>query len=222
LADGPHGGANYDSAQRRITWTGDLAPGAAVTFTYRLSLLNGTAHNASYSTADIALGEQGLQFRRRASLRIAAPDLSASYLTASQGEAAQSPATAGSATALMVTLVLRNDGLDDALVASVDNPLPWPLRLITGTLSSGGVGTPTELPTENRILWQGQVAAGVPVTLTYRAIAPSVLEQGIWLYNAARLEDGLGGAWERGEWLYVEPHRWYFPVVARNGEWIQR
>jgi hypothetical protein len=62
----------------------------------------------------------------------------------------------------------------------------------------------------------------VPVTLTYRAIAPSVLEQGIWLYNAARLEDGFGGAWERGEWLYVEPHRWYFPVVARNGEWIQR
>jgi uncharacterized repeat protein (TIGR01451 family) len=222
LVDGPHGGASYDPAQRRITWTGDLESGAAVTFTYRLSLTSGAAYDAIHSTADVSLSEQGLQFRRQASLRIAAPDLSASYLTVSPGSATPTRPAAGSSSIVTVILVVRNDGLDDALVASVDNPLPWPLRLITGTLSSGGVGTPTELPTENRILWQGKVAMGMPATLTYRAIAPSVLEQGIWLYNAARLEDGLGGAWERGEWLYVEPHRWYFPVVARNGEWLQR
>jgi uncharacterized repeat protein (TIGR01451 family) len=198
LVDGPHGGASYDPALRRITWSGDLGPGAAVTFTYRVSLLSGTAHNAIHSTADVSLGEQGFQFRRQANLRIAAPDLSASYLTVSPGSAAPTRATAGSSSMVTIILVVRNDGLDDALVASVDNPLPWPLRLITGTLSSGGVGTPTELPTENRILWQGKVAVGVPVTLTYRAIAPSVLEQGIWLYNAARLEDGLGGLGARG------------------------
>ena len=30
------------------------------------------------------------------------------------------------------------------------------------------------------------------------------------------LEDGLGGAWEQGGWLYVKPHRLYFPVTTKN------
>jgi hypothetical protein len=116
-----------------------------------------------------------------------------------------------------VTLVVRNDGLVDAPNASLDNPLPWPLRLVTGTLSVDGGGTATELLWENRVLWKGEAAVGTPVTLTYRATAPPILQETLWLFNAAHLEDGLGGAWERGDWLYVEPHRRYMPLIFKDG-----
>lgn len=224
LVGGPDGGADYDAEQGRITWTGDLAPGAAVTFTYRLNLTAGTVHVPVTNTADFFLGAQGLHFQRHASVRIAAPDLSASSLAmfprdASQPlrDASQISPTVGASTEVLVTLVVRNDGLDDAHSVRVDNPLPWPMHLITGTLSSSGGGMATELPRENRVLWEGEVAAGAPVTLTYGAIVAAVQAEGAWVYNAARLEDGLGGAWERGGWLYVEPHRWYFPMVIKDG-----
>jgi hypothetical protein len=37
------------------------------------------------------------------------------------------------------------------------------------------------------------------------------------VYNAAFLEDGVGGAWERPVWLLLEPYRAYLPVVMRKG-----
>jgi uncharacterized repeat protein (TIGR01451 family) len=214
LVAGPDGGASYITLTRQISWSGDLAPGAAVTFTYRLSLTSGAAYSVLRNTADVVLGQQGLRFERHSYLRVAAPDLSASSLMMAPSNASE-PARASSEVA--VTLVLRNAGLDDASHANIDNPLPWPLRLITGTLSAGGVGVATELPGENKILWEGPLAVGAPVTLTYGAIAPPVLREGTWVYNAARLQDGLGGAWERGGWLYVEPHRFYFPLLYKDG-----
>jgi hypothetical protein len=36
------------------------------------------------------------------------------------------------------------------------------------------------------------------------------------VYNAARVDDGLGGAWERGEWLFVEPQRLYMPLFFND------
>jgi uncharacterized repeat protein (TIGR01451 family) len=224
LVDGPNGDMSYDPGNRRITWSGDLPPGAGVTSTYQLRLIGSATFVPLRNAVDYGLGEQGIHFRRRADVRIAAPDLSASDLTHSQDPplvlargAIQGPGTAGASTEVWVTLVVRNGGLDDAANASVDNPLPWPLRFITGTLSSGGVGMAIELPRENRVQWEGEVPVGVPVTLTYRAVAPPVLDDGMWLYNAAHLEDGLGGAWEQGGWLYVEPQRWYFPIFLKDG-----
>jgi uncharacterized repeat protein (TIGR01451 family) len=215
LVDGPAGGAAYDAQNRRIAWTGDLDSGAAVTFTYRLSLTQGMAQVPLRNAADVLLGEQGLHFQRQADVRLAAPDLAASSLRVSPEDASHAPAPVGSSAELLVTLVLRNEGLADTPDATVDNPLPWPLRLVTGTLSSGGVGLATELPGENRVRWEGAVAIGAPVTVTYRAVAPSVLQDGIWLFNAAHLQDGMSGAWERGHWLYVQPYRQFFPFVTR-------
>ncbi len=216
LAEGPDGGAHYDLASRRITWSGDLAPGAAITFTYRLRLVSDVSHGTVRNTVDIFLGEQGLHFDRHASVRVAAPDLSASNVRVSQGDASQSPPAVGASAEVTVTLVVRNDGLAAAPNVRVDNPLPWPLRLITGTFSVEGGGTVTELPWENRVLWDGEALVGMPVTLTYRAVAPPVLQEELWLYNAAHFEDALGGAWERGGWLYVEPHRLYLPFVFQD------
>jgi uncharacterized repeat protein (TIGR01451 family) len=217
LEDGPDGGADYDTRNRTITWTGDLDPGTAVTFTYRLRLAGSFGDGIVHNAADVSLGEQHIRFQRWANVRIAAPNLSASRLMLSpQRDVTQFPAVVGASTEVTVTLLVHNNGLADAPSASVDNPLPWPLRLITGTLSVDGGGTASELPWENRVLWEGEVTVAEPVTLTYRAVAPPVLEDPLWVYNAARVDDGLGGAWERGEWLFVEPQRLYMPLFFND------
>jgi uncharacterized repeat protein (TIGR01451 family) len=209
LLDGPDGGATYDPRNRRVQWNGDLTPGASFTFTYRLSLTDSVAHAPPSNSAEISLGAQGLRFQRQAIVQIATPDLSASSLS-------MTPATAASRTEVSVTLVIRNNGLADAVNASADNPLPWPLRVITGTLTSGGVGTATELLHKNRILWRGEVAVGTPVTLTYRASAPPIVKGETWVNNAVWLEDGHDRAWERDNWLHVESYRFFFPLFVKD------
>ena len=219
LADGPHGGASYDPVTRRISWSGDLGVGDALTFTYRLQVTAGTGQVQSLNRAEFTLGGQGLRFEREAVVQVGAPDLATSVLTVE-------PATVHSATEVTVTLALRNTSLTclggqcqgaDAPNASVEVPLPWTMRLVTGTLSVVGGGAAVELPTENRVEWEGPLSVGEPVTLSFRAVAPRALHEPTWAFVAARLEDGMGGAWERGDWLYAEPWRFYLPVVGRNG-----
>jgi uncharacterized repeat protein (TIGR01451 family) len=209
LVEGPYGGASYDPLTRRITWSGELPRDASTTFTYRLKLMSDDGDGLVKNSADIVLGEQDLAFERQSMLRMAAPDLSSSTLTLQ-------PGAAGASSQVTATLVVRNVGIVDAGEASVNHPLPWPLRLVTGTLSAEGGGTATEWLWENRIEWRGRAAVGAPVTLTYRATAPSIVKEDLWLYDAARLEDGVGGAWERGGWLYVAPHRRYMPIWFKN------
>lgn len=209
LVAGPHGGGDYDVLARRLNWSGDLAPGEAITFTYRLRLLGGTLAGPVDNVAAITLEDQGLHFERQARVRIAAPDLSSSWLE-------MAPITASSTSEVLVTVVVSNTGLVDALDASLDDALPWPLRLVSETLSIDGPGAAQEFPRDNRVLWEGPVEVGRPVILTYRALTPPLFRVPLWLYHAVRLEDGMGGAWEQGDWLYVEPHRYYFPLLFKS------
>ena len=208
LVAGPTGGAGYDTITRRVHWSGDLTPGEVHTFTYRLRLTGGTAFLPLRNRATYTVGQQGLHFEREAGVRIAAPDLSHSSLTVT-------PTTVNAAAAVTVTLIVRNDGLADAPQVHVDVPLPWRMRLLTGTVSVVGGGTVTLWPDADRLQWEGPVAVGAPVTLRYRAVASTAPEAPTWAYVAARLDDGLGGAWERGGWVYVRPCRAYLPVVVK-------
>jgi uncharacterized repeat protein (TIGR01451 family) len=209
LVAGPNGGGDYDALSRRLHWSGDLAPGEAVTFTYRLRLIGGTLAGYVDNVAEIALGDQGLHFERQVRVRIAAPDLGSSWLK-------MTPITASSTSEVLVTLVVSNTGLVDTLDASLKDALPWPLHLISGTLSVDGPGTAQELPKENWVLWEGRVEVGRPVVLTYRAFTPPLFREPLWVYHAVHLEDGMGGAWEQGDWLYVEPRRYYFPLLFKS------
>ena len=210
LVTGPAGGAGYDTLNHRITWAGNLAPGTGVAFTYQLSVTDALSGSVVKNVADIFLGQQSLPLQREAVVWIAAPDLSLSSLT-------MAAEAAGSSTELTTTLVVRNEGLADAEGVQVDNALPWPLHLVAGTSASSGGGVLTELPQSNRILWEGDVGVSKAVTLSYRMIAPSLLRDDLWLYNAARFEIGSDHAWERGDWLLASPQRFYFPIFLKNG-----
>ncbi len=207
LLDGPSGGARYVPEAHRVEWAGELAPGQAVTVSYRLQVPAGPPSGtgllpALENVARISLGDQGFGFERRARVRVGAPDLSSSSLGIE-------PALAVSGRPVSLTLVLRNTGLTDTLAASLDNPLPWPMHLISGSLSGGGVGT--LLPEQDRVFWQGPIPQGQAVTLTYQAAPLS--RRPVWLSNAFQVSDGMGGVWEIKEGVDVEPQRVYLPIV---------
>ncbi len=209
LITGPTGGASYDPLTRRVHWSGDLSSGEAHTFTYRLLSTGGTALTPIRNRATFTVGQQGLRFEREADVRIAAPDLSRSSLTIT-------PSTANTSDTVTVTLIVRNDGLADAPHVHVDAPLPWSMRLLTDTLSVVGGGTATVWGEANRLQWEGPLDVSAAVTLRYRAVAFAVPKTSTWAYVAARLDDGLGSTWERGNWLYIRPCWAYLPVVAKR------
>ncbi len=178
--------ANLGTAQP-LTWTGVLAPGAAVTFTLPATLAEGLPSGTVVPhTARIALVEQGVVFSRTAWLRVGAPDLGPSALACGP-----SPAEPGAV--VTCTLRLENAGPADALTATVK---------VTGTLF-WGLSDPWA--------WSGPLPAGGAVTRT-RPFTPPVGTG----YAVAFLEDGAGGRWERAAWVEVQPWRMYLPVVMKS------
>ena len=63
--------------------------------------------------------------------------------------------------------------------------------------------------------WSGPLSSRARVTLTYQLTLPAATLHPP-LYNVAFLEDGVGGAWERAEWILLNPFRAYLPVVMRH------
>jgi CO dehydrogenase/acetyl-CoA synthase beta subunit len=75
-----------------------------------------------------------------------------------------------------------------------------------------GGGT-AEVPT-GTLRWACALRSGEQITLTYQITLPTGLAYS-YLYSAAFLEDGVGGAWERATWLPVEPVRVYLPLILK-------
>jgi hypothetical protein len=75
------------------------------------------------------------------------------------------------------------------------------------------IGT-LQVPT-GTVEWVGPLNAGDQVTLTYQITMPADLLHPP-LYSVAYLEDGVGGAWERATWLFVDAPRCYLPLVFKD------
>lgn len=202
------GPATYISPTRRISWEEALGPGASVTVTYRVTVAAGLPVGTPITnTVRLGLEGQHIRFHRSAVVRVGAPDLSPSALWF-----APSPARPG--TVVTGTLALVNAGPGDAPTATVTNLLPTDSAFISGSLvwTGGGVA---EILT-GTVHWTGPLSAQGRVTLTYQFTLPtSPLHPP--LYGVAFLEDGTGGEWEQAAWLMVEPLRWYFPLVFKQG-----
>ena len=202
------GSGSYDPVTRRLSWSGLLGPGAAVTFTYRVTVATGLPAGTDIAnTARLGLEDHAIRFHRTAVVRVDAPDLSPSAFSCTP-----SPARPGAV--VTCTLVLRNTGVADASTATISNTLPPGMELVPSSASSGGVGVVLE--TDNGVAWEGLTGVGGAVTITYRASAPPEVRHG-WVYNQVFVEDGTGGEWERGDWLEIEPLRRYFPLIFKNG-----
>ncbi|MDY7078689.1 MAG: S8 family serine peptidase [Chloroflexota bacterium] len=202
------GPGSYYTLTRRLSWSGPLGSGEAVTFTYRASIVTGTMLGSPVvNTARLGLEDHYIHFHRAAVVGVSTPDLSPSAFQCG-------PYLARPGTIATCTLTLANAGPGDAPQAVVTNLLPEDTALITGSLAWTDGGT-VEIPT-GTVRWTGPLSAGGQVTLAYQIALPTDPVHNL-LYSVAFLEDNTGGEWERATWLLVEPLRCYLPLVLRNG-----
>jgi len=201
------GPAVYDSLTQRFSWEGPLGPGAAITFTYRVTVAAGLPTGTLIpNTTCLGLEDQDIRFYRTAVVRVGAPNLSSSAFR-------YSPSPARPGTTVTCTLALANAGPGDAPAAATTSLVPADATLVPGSLAWVGGGMAEALT--GMVHWTGSLGAGGQVTLSYQITLPTSPVHPP-LYGVAFLEDGAGGAWERPEWLLVEPWRAYLPVVCRN------
>ncbi len=103
-----------------------------------------------------------------------------SWLGASTFRADRGTAVAGES--ITYTLRLRNDG-PTAVIASLSNTIPLSLTLVPGTLT----GPATYDPDARRLVWEGPLAPGTGLTVTYRATISAGLPDGVEIVNPIRL-----------------------------------
>jgi len=204
------GAASYYTSTRRVSWEGALAPGEIITFTYRVTVVAGVPDDAVIvNTARLGLEDQGVRFHRAATVRVNAPDLSASVLRCS-------PAATRPSSVVTCALTLANTGLSDAAAATAVTIFPEDVTLVPDSLAWSGGGVAEAL--SGAMYWSGSLSVQAQVAVTYR-LALSGGPRQPTLYSATFLDDGVGGAWERDAWVLVEPFRFYFPLAFKDGAW---
>nr|NIV35440.1 S8 family serine peptidase [Anaerolineae bacterium] len=176
------GPATYDPATRRFTWAGALAPGQAITVTYRLQIDRPLPDGTRIENVATLSDETGLSLERVAASRVDGPYLGGSTKIAS---AAIGPP----GHVLTYTLNLRNDGLR-AAQARLTDPIPANSSYLPG---SGWASSGLLTSTEQLLVWSGTVGAGEVVTITIPVTINKVI-QGLYVHNRASLEDGWGDA----------------------------
>lgn len=208
VPDSVVGPGSYDPSARRLSWSGPLHPGGAVTFTYRATVAAGAPLSPIVNTAVIELADHLIRFHRESMVRLNAPDLSPSSL-------ACEPSLARPGAVVTCALVVLNAGPADARAAAAEVLLPtdaslhrsspgWTREMVAGALDGG-------------LRWSGPLDAGDHVTLTYQLVLPRDPTHPP-LHSVAFLEDGVGGEWERPTWLVPNPWRAYLPVVLRSAD----
>jgi uncharacterized repeat protein (TIGR01451 family) len=199
-------GASFDPVSGRVTWTGTLDPGAAITASYQVTLDVGLLPGALLTTTAVFRDDtHGIPFDQVSVVRVAAPDFSLSAFTA--------PAKALSGKPLTYTLIVSNSGASLADSARITVLLPLSTRPMTGSLSLSGPGAIAAAG--SAINWQGALNVGEAFTLTYQTVAPRVMI-GTPLLSEALLWDEVGGMWELALWTDVSPHQVYLPIIFKR------
>ncbi|MFZ5916941.1 MAG: S8 family serine peptidase [Chloroflexota bacterium] len=190
-----------------IRWHGDMAPGASVTIRYRAALAPSLPPAETIlNPAQIHLADHYLAFTRTARLRANAPDLGDSRYTVDRD-------TARPGETLTYTLVLYNDGLIDTPITwALTNPVPANTSYVIDSLRLQGNGTASE--DDGLITWQGSLAVGQPVTLTYQTVITH--HAGFDIVGLAWLSDGYGETWEKTVTTAVPFFKSHLPIVLKQ------
>jgi len=199
-------GAGFDPASGVVTWTGTLAPGAAVTVTYQITLDAALPTRALLTTTAIFRDDtHGIPFDQSAVVRVAMPDLALSTFSA--------PSPVRPDALPTYTLSISNSGLALAASAYVTVLLPLQTSTVSGSLALSGPGSATI--SSGAIGWRGPLDVGQSVTLMVRLNTAKMLDDQS-LLSEALLDDGAGGAWERILWVDVSPYRVILPLILKQ------
>ncbi len=195
----PPSDSAYDPGSRRLSWSGEVPAGDAVTLTWQADVISGGSAGAALSPRiAVGLPAWGLTFTREAPLRVAGAELTTSDWRAP----AMSPLVREP---LTLTFAVRNTGPGTLESGNVRLWLSPGLAPITATLQPT---TGTSLP-----WWSGTLAPGATRELTI-AVRPWRWEPPLRL--DALLDDGTGRRWERALWLAVDPHSLYLPLIYKT------
>jgi len=181
-------GGGYNAVSRYVYWNGDVTPGTDVIVDYYVAvndpLDNGTLIANTAEIRDGYTGHAALTTSPAAQTTVhSAPNLGTSSKTVDKG-------TAAPGDVLTYTLTLLNTGNMNAHGARITDTIPANTVYVNGSVSATS-GTPSYDLANNRILWNGDVVKGVPVTLRFRVQTNNPLPNGTAIDNTAVIYDGF-------------------------------
>ncbi len=197
-------GVSWDPGQSAFAWTGALAQGQSLTFTYRATVVGPLPVGYVLShTVWMGYDSHFIQFDRIATTDVNMPLLSQSVFSVT-------PSVGKRGDLLTYTLEISNTGVAGDVVTAT-NALPSSLALVSDSLKAGG-GIPQ---TDGRVItWTVPVAVGEVATLSYTAII-SRIPQGFVLRNRAVLDDGVGHTLPLDAWARVEGKGIFLPLILK-------
>lgn len=200
------GGAAYDAATRRITWSGALPANGSRQFVYTAVPDAGLpAGSVLTNSVTLAYARHGLDYTLHAPVWVGVADLSTSSLTAA-------PNRPLGATAVTYTLTLHNSGSGPGSPVTATVTLPPPLYPLTDSVR---VSAGTAVFANRVLTWTGSVDVEATITATIMATRTSTT-QPHWLPTAAIIQEPQTGLTLREHRLYLPPYVFYMPFVSRG------
>jgi hypothetical protein len=198
------GGARYDRAAGRISWSGTIGPGQSHAISYQARPGNSSQPEERIDNAfSIHLVGQELRFWRSAPLWIEGPDLSPSSLTVRP----LGPDPDGE---VEVLLRLQNDG-------RTGSPFQVTLWLREPYFQARGepsASTGRAWAGEGLIGWQGELAPGQAATLTV-VVQPQAAVARVAVPLAALIDDGQTAPLIRYADVDLTPRSTFLPAISR-------
>ncbi|MBI2954328.1 MAG: tandem-95 repeat protein, partial [Chloroflexi bacterium] len=169
----------FDGAS--VKWTGDVTPTGSVTITFAARVNPSTARGTSI--ANNAQIDDGVRrvVTVTASSTVIAPDLSGSTKSASTS-------TARVGDTITYTIAIVNSGNAPASTARMTDTLPAGVSYVANSATATS-GTPTY--EDGSVKWNGDIAAGGRVTVTFTARVNLSTTPGTQIANTAQIGDGV-------------------------------
>lgn len=198
------GGANYDQAAHRITWSGTLHPGQEHRIAYRATPdPNSLPGQLIENHVEIYYEDHDLSFERTARTWIASPDLASSQVTFQ-------PRVARPGQNVTVEVTLLNIGLPASVSATLR--FPAEVRPLTDTLRMTSGETSWA---DQQVTWSGNIEAGQPVTAAL-VITTTLSPAPDWLPITVYLEDHHTDLVIVSSLLEIRPFTSHMPLIFMN------
>lgn len=171
------GTALYNPVQKAVFWDGTVAAGVPVSITFSVVVVPGTTGGTLITNTAI-FSHDAIDYERSAvAYVIPTPaDLSPS-------EKVVTPTTAYAGDTLSYAVYFRNDGETPASVSMTDT-LPLDTTYVAGSLSASS-GTAFYFPPQRTVFWVGDVALGMPVSITFDVATDGDIVSGTLITNYA-------------------------------------
>ena len=116
---------------------------------------------------------------------------------------------------LTFTIRITNTGIASAPAVTAVSALPTGLTLIAPLMIRSGPGDTTVKG--NLVTWQGSLAAGQSVVLTYVADTPPFTSgRPAAYYNAVQLDNGAGHVDQSELWVIPQTFIYYMPLMMKK------